>query len=153
MNPVAPKLELLLSEVASWGPGAAICAIGTAIKNAGSKEAFRGVDHALPLSFARLVSTYRSRKEFMKNGVNAYFETVLGGCSPHAPGSNGDQFLQADFSLLIPSQDRLLPVADEVDMICGQANSAAIERPVRHNRTLPIAEGLMPSAGFPALRV
>ena len=59
MNPVAPKLELLLSEVASWGPGAAICAIGTAIKNAGSKEAFRAVDHALPLSFARLVSTYR----------------------------------------------------------------------------------------------
>jgi hypothetical protein len=52
-----------------------------------------------------------------------------------------DNFLQADFPLLIPSQDRLLPVADGVDMICGQANSAAIERPVQHNSTLPMAEG------------
>jgi uncharacterized protein YbjT (DUF2867 family) len=54
MNPVAPKLELLLPEVASWGSDAAICATGTTIKKAGSKEAFRSVDHDLPLSFARL---------------------------------------------------------------------------------------------------
>jgi uncharacterized protein YbjT (DUF2867 family) len=54
MNPVAPTLELLLPEVASWGPDAAICATGTTIKKAGSKEAFSSVDHDLPLSFARL---------------------------------------------------------------------------------------------------
>jgi uncharacterized protein YbjT (DUF2867 family) len=54
MNPVAPKLELLLSEVTGWGPDAVICATGTTIKRAGSKEAFRSVDHDLPLSFARL---------------------------------------------------------------------------------------------------
>jgi uncharacterized protein YbjT (DUF2867 family) len=54
MNPVAPKLELLLPEVASWKPDAAICATGTTIKKAGSKEAFRSIDHDLPLSFARL---------------------------------------------------------------------------------------------------
>ena len=54
MNPVAPKLELLLPEVSSWRPDAAICATGTTIKKAGSKEAFRSIDHDLPLSFARL---------------------------------------------------------------------------------------------------
>jgi uncharacterized protein YbjT (DUF2867 family) len=54
MNPVAPKLELLLGEVAGWKPDAVICATGTTIKKAGSKEAFRSVDHDLPLSFARL---------------------------------------------------------------------------------------------------
>jgi hypothetical protein len=43
-------------------------------------------------------------------------------------------------------------VLDEVDMICGHANSA-IERPVRHNSTLPMAEGFMLTAGFLALRV
>jgi uncharacterized protein YbjT (DUF2867 family) len=53
MNPVAPSLELLLPEMASWRPDAAICATGTTIKKAGSKEAFRSVDHDLPLSFAR----------------------------------------------------------------------------------------------------
>jgi uncharacterized protein YbjT (DUF2867 family) len=55
MNPVAPELELLLPEVTSWEPDAAICATGTTIKKAGSKEAFLSVDHDLPLSFARLV--------------------------------------------------------------------------------------------------
>jgi uncharacterized protein YbjT (DUF2867 family) len=54
MNPVAPKLELLLPAVTEWGPDAAICATGTTIEKAGSKEAFRSVDHDLPLSFARL---------------------------------------------------------------------------------------------------
>jgi len=54
MNRVAPKLELLLSEVAGWGPDTAICATSTTIKKAGSDEAFRSVDHDLPLSFARL---------------------------------------------------------------------------------------------------
>ena len=54
MNPVAPELERLLPKVTTWRPDAAICAIGTTIKEAGSKEAFRSVDHDLPLLFARL---------------------------------------------------------------------------------------------------
>jgi uncharacterized protein YbjT (DUF2867 family) len=53
-KPGGPKLELLLPEVTGWEPDAAICATGTTIKKAGSKEAFRSVDHDLPLSFARL---------------------------------------------------------------------------------------------------
>lgn len=53
MNPVAPKLEELLPEMASWRPNAVICATGTTSKKAGSKEAFRSVDHDLPLAFAR----------------------------------------------------------------------------------------------------
>jgi hypothetical protein len=56
MNPVAPKLELLLPEVGRWGADAAICATGTTIKKAGSKEAFRSLEHNLPLSFARLAN-------------------------------------------------------------------------------------------------
>jgi hypothetical protein len=38
--------------------------------------------------------------------------------------------------------------------ISGQANSAAIERPARHNAFVAMAaRGLMPGAGFLALRV
>jgi hypothetical protein len=55
MNPVIPKLELLLSEVASWGPDAAICATGTTIKKAGSKEAFRSAGHDLPIRYSKSV--------------------------------------------------------------------------------------------------
>jgi len=47
VNPVAPTLELLLPDVSGWGPDAAICATGTTIKKAGSKEAFRSVEHDL----------------------------------------------------------------------------------------------------------
>jgi uncharacterized protein YbjT (DUF2867 family) len=54
MNPVATNLELLLADVERWGADAAICATGTTIKKAGSKEAFRSVDHDLPLAFAQL---------------------------------------------------------------------------------------------------
>jgi uncharacterized protein YbjT (DUF2867 family) len=53
LNPVASKLEQLLAEVTSWRPDAVICATGTTIKKAGSKEAFRSIDHDLPLAFAR----------------------------------------------------------------------------------------------------
>ncbi len=52
-NPVSDQLELLLPEVITWGVDAVICAIGTTIGKAGSKEAFRQVDYVLPLSFAR----------------------------------------------------------------------------------------------------
>jgi hypothetical protein len=47
VNPVAPKLEEFLPEMANWRPNAVICATGTTSKKAGSKEAFRSVDRAL----------------------------------------------------------------------------------------------------------
>jgi uncharacterized protein YbjT (DUF2867 family) len=51
INPVADHLESLLSEGA--GVDAVVCALGTTISKAGSKEAFRQVDYVLPLAFAR----------------------------------------------------------------------------------------------------
>jgi uncharacterized protein YbjT (DUF2867 family) len=57
-NPVAPQLEQLLPDVTRWGPDAAICATGTTIKKAGSKDAFRSIDHDLPLAFAQ--ATHRA---------------------------------------------------------------------------------------------
>ena len=52
-NPLASKLEQLLPEMTNWQPNAVICATGTTIKKAGSKEAFRLVDYDLPLAFAQ----------------------------------------------------------------------------------------------------
>jgi uncharacterized protein YbjT (DUF2867 family) len=53
-NPVAQTLDSLLPEVSDWPITAVICAVGTTIKKAGSKEAFRHVDFELPLAFAQL---------------------------------------------------------------------------------------------------
>jgi uncharacterized protein YbjT (DUF2867 family) len=52
-NPVSDRLESLLSEGVAGGVDAVVCALGTTIGKAGSKEAFRKVDYVLPLAFAR----------------------------------------------------------------------------------------------------
>lgn len=53
VNPVAARLEELLPLLEASRPDAIICALGTTRAKAGSKEAFRHVDHALPMAFAR----------------------------------------------------------------------------------------------------
>ena len=55
INPVSDHLDSLVSEVTAHGIDGVVCALGTTIKKAGSKEAFREVDYVLPLSFARSV--------------------------------------------------------------------------------------------------
>ena len=52
-NPVSDRLEALLCEGINQGIDGAVCCLGTTIKKAGSREAFRQVDYALPLKFAR----------------------------------------------------------------------------------------------------
>ena len=52
-NHVSDRLESLLSEGVARGVDAVVCALGTTIGKAGSKEAFREVDYVLPLAFAR----------------------------------------------------------------------------------------------------
>src|SRR5580698_813539 len=52
-NPVSDRLELLLPEGVAGGVDAIVCALGTTIAKAGSKEAFRQVDYVLPLTFAK----------------------------------------------------------------------------------------------------
>jgi uncharacterized protein YbjT (DUF2867 family) len=53
VNPVSDRLESLLFEGVAQGADAVICALGTTIGKAGSKDAFREVDYVLPLAFAR----------------------------------------------------------------------------------------------------
>ena len=52
-NPVASRLETLVSVLDSHKPHAVICALGTTQAKAGSKEAFRYVDHELPIAFGK----------------------------------------------------------------------------------------------------
>jgi uncharacterized protein YbjT (DUF2867 family) len=53
INPVAGELESLLSDAARWTVEAVICALGTTMAKAGSRQAFYRVDHDLALGFAR----------------------------------------------------------------------------------------------------
>jgi uncharacterized protein YbjT (DUF2867 family) len=53
VNPVGGRLEELVPAAFAEGPDAVVCALGTTIAKAGSKEAFRYVDYELPLTFAK----------------------------------------------------------------------------------------------------
>ena len=53
VNPVVPHLERLVPDLGSYGLDAVICALGTTQATAGSKEAFRYVDHDLPIAFGK----------------------------------------------------------------------------------------------------
>ena len=50
---MSDDLETLLFEGIKQGIDGVVCCLGTTIKKAGSKEAFREVDYVLPLKFAR----------------------------------------------------------------------------------------------------
>lgn len=52
-NPVSSRVEQLASQLPSWQIDAVICALGTTKAKAGSPEAFRHIDYALPLIFGR----------------------------------------------------------------------------------------------------
>lgn len=52
-NPVSDQLASLLSEGITEAVDGVVCALGTTIGKAGSKEAFREVDYGLPLAFAQ----------------------------------------------------------------------------------------------------
>jgi uncharacterized protein YbjT (DUF2867 family) len=52
-NLVSDHLGSLLSEGVAHGVDGVVCALGTTISKAGSKETFREVDYVLPLAFAR----------------------------------------------------------------------------------------------------
>ncbi len=58
--PRGVRMEMMVADPAGWpkavatiAPEAAICALGTTMRHAGSEEAFRAVDHDLVLSLAR----------------------------------------------------------------------------------------------------
>ena len=53
VNPVASRLEEFIPALASYQPDAVICALGTTQAKAGSKEAFRYVDHELPVALGK----------------------------------------------------------------------------------------------------
>jgi uncharacterized protein YbjT (DUF2867 family) len=57
VNAVGSRLEELVPLLMSYKPDAVICALGTTQAKAGSKEAFRYVDHELPITFGRAAHT------------------------------------------------------------------------------------------------
>jgi len=57
VNPVTSRIEELTPALTSYKPDAVVCTLGTTQAKAGSKEAFRYVDHELPIAFGKAAHT------------------------------------------------------------------------------------------------
>jgi uncharacterized protein YbjT (DUF2867 family) len=82
VNPVTSRIEELTPALTSHKPDAVICALGTTQAKAGSKEAFRHVDHELPVVFGRAahsagVETYAivTAMGASENSMSFYYRT------------------------------------------------------------------------------
>lgn len=73
----SPQVDFdALPAQADWWPvDAVICALGTTLRDAGSRAAFRKVDHAYPLALARLARTH---------GVGTFVLTSASGADPRS---------------------------------------------------------------------
>ncbi len=83
-NPVSPDLQRLLPEMAQLAVDAVICAMGTTIRKAGSKEAFRYVDYMLPIAFARLAHRRGAHTFALVSSPGASFSIPLFYCRTKA---------------------------------------------------------------------
>lgn len=72
LNPLV-DFDALPQEAEWWSADAAICALGTTIRDAGSRAAFRKVDHGYPLALARIAHDH---------GVRTYVLTSASGADP-----------------------------------------------------------------------
>jgi uncharacterized protein YbjT (DUF2867 family) len=76
VNPVGSRLEEFVPILMSYKPDAVICALGTTLAVAGSKEAFRHVDYELPIAFGKAAHTA---------GVEIYAIVTAMGASAGSP--------------------------------------------------------------------
>ncbi len=74
-NPVGARLEELVPILMSYKPDAVLCTLGTTRAKAGSKEAFRYIDHDLPVAFGKAAHAA---------GVETYAIVTAMGASPHS---------------------------------------------------------------------
>ncbi len=69
-NPLV-DFEQLPAQAPWWRADAAICALGTTMRQAGSREAFRRVDHAYPLAIGRLARQHGATAFALNSAMGA----------------------------------------------------------------------------------
>ena len=75
LNPVVERLEEAIALLMAYPPDALVCTLGSTQAKAGSQQAFRHVDYALPLAFAKAAHAA---------GVPVYALVTAMGASPEA---------------------------------------------------------------------
>ncbi|WP_412473750.1 NAD-dependent epimerase/dehydratase family protein [Halobacteriovorax sp. YZS-1-1] len=69
--------EITKEEVCSWKCDVVICALGTTIKKAGSKAAFRRVDLEYPLTFGKLAKECAAKSYVLNSAMGANSDSLV----------------------------------------------------------------------------
>lgn len=75
-NPVV-DFDALPADAAWWAVDGTICTLGTTMRQAGSREAFRRVDHAYPLQAARLARAHGARAFALNSAAGANVRSMF----------------------------------------------------------------------------
>ena len=105
LNPIV-DFSALPEDAAWWKADAVICTLGTTIRQAGSKEAFRQVDHHYPLALATLAQ---------RHGTPTFALTSAMGADP---------------SQAFPGQDQKKPEQAEIERLRKEVTKLKAERDI-----------------------
>ncbi len=124
-TPEHPKLSVVQVDLAApdagedtWTVDAVICALGTTMKQAGSQEAFRRVDHEYPLSVARTARARGVRHFLLVTAIGAdpssriFYNRVKGEAERDIRALRFDAFTIARPSMLLGERRERRPIEE-----------------------------------------
>lgn len=155
VNQVATELDGLLPSAAGWAVDAVVCAIGTTMSKAGSKEAFRHADYMLPLKFAELTHA-RGTDTFAlvsSKGASAssfFFYTRTKGELERDLEAVGFKSLLIARPNIIGGDRQEFRLAERLALWCTAVLNPVLPRSLRISRSSRIAEVLLEAAVAPS---
>jgi uncharacterized protein YbjT (DUF2867 family) len=156
--PEHPKLavelvdfEKLPDEAPWWKADAVICTLGTTIKTAGSREAFRRVDHDYPLAVARLsrrhgTPTYVLNSAMGADAASGIFYNRVKGELEHALADVGFASLTHVRPGLISGERRESRPGERAAIVAVGALGRLLPKRLRLNPAENIAKALLDAA-------
>jgi uncharacterized protein YbjT (DUF2867 family) len=151
LEPHVLDFEHLPEDAAWWSANAVICTLGTTIKTAGSREAFRRVDHDYPLAIARLArrhgtNTYALNSALGADASSSLFYNRVKGELERALAELGFGSLTHVRPGLIAGEREEFRAGERVMALALRAFSPLLPRRYRPNPAENIARALLESA-------
>jgi len=159
-----PRLEERTGDPVTWITAAAppadtaFCALGTTLRRAGSKAAFRAVDHDLVVEAARLARRAGARHFLLVSALGAdpesrvFYNRVKGEAEESVRGAGLEAVTVLRPSLLLGKREESRP-AEAVGKALGRLASPLLRGPLRRYRPVQarvVARAMLRAAGEPA---
>lgn len=152
-NPVV-DFDSLPGDADWWAVDAVICTLGTTIADAGSRDAFRRVDHDYPLQVARIARRHGARTYALNSAMGAHAGSSV--FYSRIKGELEDALAALDYPSLVLVRPGLID-GERARPRAGEAVALAVSRVLRPllpmrwrpSRAMKIADALVDAALHP----